>query len=231
MIVCPQCGKSFPEDEAFCASCGYAASKVEPPTTNDATNPYAVGTQLPDSPMPSDVEPRDVPSGMVAALKMCFKERNLKNRSSRAEFWFLIAWNILTVVLPFFLILELLFGGYPNPDEWSIVWIPLIWGFVLAIPTFGVTIRRFHDVNLPGISAYAFLALLGLGLIVDYLAEEIFGFYDGIFILGCCLLICLFTILIVALIPGMKGPNRYGPPPVKRKTTAKDKTQNDEVAQ
>ncbi|MBR6388149.1 MAG: hypothetical protein IKS14_07830, partial [Thermoguttaceae bacterium] len=114
MIVCPQCGGSFPEDDAFCPSCGCAAPKVGSPSPDAATNPYAVGTQTPNPLMPSDVEPRDVPSGMVAALKMCFKERNLKNRSSRAEFWFLIAWNILTVVLPFFLILELLFGGYPN---------------------------------------------------------------------------------------------------------------------
>lgn len=239
MIVCPQCGKETVSNSRYCASCGCAAPKVEPPTTDDATNPYAVETQSSDSPMPSDVEPRDVPSGMVAALKMCFKERSLKDRSSRAEFWLFIAWDFFTVFLPVFIILAPAIDSYPSDEGLLIAWTALVWGIVLAVPSFGVTVRRFHDVNLPGIPAYILLLEIALfslicfsfryyNLTLKYVSDFVRTIIVVVFPLVAG--ICLLAILIVALIPGTKCDNNYGPPPRKREATTEDKTHDSEVS-
>ena len=221
MIVCPQCGGSFPEGDAFCRFCGCAAPKVEPPTPDDATNPYDVGARTSNSSLSRDSEPRDVPSNLFAAIKMCLTRGGAKGRSSRAEFWY---WNIFvffTVVLPFYAVV-IPYGGEPPAEGALVVMATLILGIVFAKPTLDVAVRRFHDVGLVGISAYALLLLIFPGFLL-----VIFMFYFWFL----CFWICLFTILIVGLIPGTKGPNEYGPPPVKREAPTKNKTQDREVRQ
>ena len=216
MTVCPQCGGSFPEGDAFCRFCGCAAPKVEPPTPDDATNPYDVGARTSNSSLSRDSEPRDVPSNLFAAIKMCLTRGGAKGRSSRAEFWY---WNIFvffTVVLPFYAVV-IPYSGEPPGGGALIAMAALILGIVVAKPTLDVSVRRFHDVGLIGIFPCALLLLIFPGfLLISFI------FYLWFF----CFWICLFSILIVGLIPGTKGPNKYGPPPIKRKAIAKDKLQN-----
>ena len=92
-----------------------------------------------------------------------------------------------------------------------------------------------HDVNFIGIPAYIFL-FLSVVCILCILPDCFFYLFDLLSLYGrrtvlCGLLISFFAILIVALIPGTKGPNKYGPPPVKRKTSQRGQTQNGEVSQ
>ena len=237
MIVCPQCGKSFPEDESFCASCGYAASKVEPPTTNDATNPYAVGTQLPDSPMPSDLEPRDVPSNVFKAVYQCFNDGGFDGRSSRTEFWFWFFHFLGAVVIP--LGVEVLFFYTLSVDVpttgFVAICFSLIWGAICFIPSLSLCVRRFHDVNLPGIPAY--ILFLDIALFVLRwcygLPWRVSKFVETLILIAFPLVagICLLAILIVALLPGTKGPNRYGPQPINRAAVAEGEAKDNEVSQ
>ena len=215
MIICPQCGGSFPEGDAFCRFCGYAAPEVGASETasDETANPYAVGAQTPNPRSPNETESREVPANIVAAIKMCITQRRAKGRSSRAEFWY---WNVfvfLTVVLPF-LVFVIPYGGEPPGGGALIAMAALIWGIVVAKPTLDVAVRRFHDVGLTGIAAYALLLLIFPGFLLLS-----FIFYFWFF----CFWICLFAILIVGLIPGTKGPNKYGPPPIKREAPTKNK--------
>ena len=230
MIVCPQCGGSFSEGDAFCRFCGCAAPEVVASETasDETANPYAVGAQTPNPRLPNETESREVPANIVAAIKMCITQRRAKGRSSRAEFWY---WNIvvfLTVVLPF-LVFVIPYGGEPQGVGALVTFAASLWGIVAAIPSLDVAVRRFHDVGLMGITAYALLLLIFPGFLLPAFMSEFFSMnidslYEG------CVWICLLTILIVGLIPGTKGPNKYGPPPIKRKTAAEDKTEENEVS-
>ena len=243
MIICPQCGGSFPESETFCPSCGYAAPEVESPTTDttpdDAANPNAVGARTTNALLTSETEARDVPSNILAAIKMCVVRGGLKGRSSRAEFW---SWIIFVfILLLFVLTLELteVSRVETTPQEnafWEAFWnLAGFSGIVVLLLTFTLSVRRFHDVNFIGIPAYIFL-FLSVVCILCILPDCFFYLFDLLSLYGrrtvlCGLLISFFAILIVALIPGTKGPNRYGPPPVKRKTSQRGQTQNGEVSQ
>ena len=230
MIVCPQCGGSFPESETFCRFCGYAAPKVESPTTDttpdDAANPNALLT--------SETEARDVPSNILAAIKMRVVRGGLKGRSSRVEFW---PWILLVLILWFSTptlattFLRLVNGAPLAGVFWkAFLYLGEFLEIVALLLTFTLCVRRFHDVGLVGITAYIFLVLEVVCLL--------FGVFPSIYDLqpvyvrrGVAggLLISGFAILIVGLIPGTKGPNQYGPPPVKREASQENDAQNSEA--
>ena len=238
-MLCPLCGRENSKNVPFCDFCGCATPEAEPATpditSDDVANPYAVGARTTNALLASETEARDVPSNILAAIKMCVVRGGLKGRSSRAEFW---SWIIFVfILLLFVLTLELteVSRVETTPQEnafWEVFWnLAGFSGIVVLLLTFTLSVRRFHDVNFIGIPAYIFLFLS----VVCILAACFFYPFDLLSLYGrrtvlCGLLISFFAILIVALIPGTKGPNRYGPPPVKRKAPAKDKTQNVEVA-
>ncbi len=220
MSFCPQCGNEISDGDVFCAFCGAELDAIQTSRGDVEENPFAVGAQTLNPRLPNETESREVPTNIFAAIKMCFTQRRAKGRSSRAEFWY---WNIFvffTVVLPFYAVV-MPYGGEPPAEDVWVVMATLIGGIVVAKPTSDVAVRRFHDVGLVGISAYALLLLIFPGFLL-----VIFMFYFWFL----CFWICLFTILIVGLIPGTKGPNEYGPPPVKRKAAAEDKMKENEVS-
>lgn len=98
---------------------------------------------------------------------------------------------------------------------WTFWLIPIVYG-LLFIPQLTVSVRRFHDV---GISTEVFLILyaiqfffLVMGLIDTEFAEgkteAVLNFISELVVVGFNLFVC-----VVALMPGHKGPNRYGPDP------------------
>ena len=239
-MLCPLCGRENSKNVPFCDFCGCATPEAEPATpditSDDVANPYAVGARTTNSLLASETEARDVPSNILAAIKMCVVRGGLKGRSSRAEFW---SWIIFVfILLLFVLTLELteVSRVETTPQEnafWEASWdLAGFSGIVVLLLTFTLSVRRFHDVNFIGIPAYIFLFLS----VVCILAACFFYPFDLLSLYGrrtvlCGLLISFFAILIVALIPGTKGPNKYGPPPVKRKTFQRGQTQNGEVSQ
>ena len=92
-----------------------------------------------------------------------------------------------------------------------------IWGLVCIGPTFSVTVRRFHDVGLPGYPPYLFL--ISYLLLVVMTSENSIDKVVGIFL--CFIPFLLLFVAVVALCPGTDGMNKYGPKPEKRSPNAK----------
>ena len=238
-MLCPLCGRENSKNVPFCDFCGCATPEAEPATpditSDDVANPYAVGARTTNALLASETEARDVPSNILAAIKMCVVRGGLKGRSSRAEFW---SWIIFVfILLLFVLTLELteVSRVETTPQEnafWEASWdLAGFSGIVVLLLTFTLSVRRFHDVNFIGIPAYIFLFLS----VVCILAACFFYPFDLLSLYGrrtvlCGLLISFFAILIVALIPGTKCDNNYGPPPRKREATTEDKTHDSEVS-
>lgn len=223
MTVCPHCGKSFPEGETFCRFCGCAAPEVEPATpdttSDDAANPYAVGARTTNR--SNKPEARVVPSNMLAAVKTSFARCGSKGRSSRAEFWYWILFLFLTVFCPYVLSVMSAIGkdAFSDLDAGVFIFANL-WALICAIPTLTLAVRRFHDANISGTPLYMLFSLIVVCPVVLYYREGgYFGFVESplvgrfFFIAATCLL----AVLVVALKPGTKGENKYGPPPVKRR--------------
>ncbi len=110
-------------------------------------------------------------------------------RSRRREFWLYLLLFML-VFLPMMIVA--LAGSFSTTglgtSEESLVVLALIVTLLFLIPLFAVEARRFHDQDLPG-----WLVLLNL--------------VPGIGI---------WAVLLLMLLDGTKGPNRYGPDPKGR---------------
>jgi len=240
-VLCPLCGRENSKNVPFCDFCGCATPEAEPATpditSDDVANPYAVGARTTNSLLTSETEARDVPSNILAAIKMCVVRGGLKGRSSRAEFW---SWIIFVfILLLFVLTLELteVSRVETTPQEnafWEAFWnLAGFSGIVVLLLTFTLSVRRFHDVNFIGIPAYIFL-FLSVVCILCILPDCFFYLFELLSEYGrrtvlCGLLISFFAILIVGMIPGTKGPNKYGPPPVKREASQENDAQNSEA--
>ena len=230
MIICPQCGKES-TSEQYCDFCGFAFSDEErrENASNVVATPFEVGAQTKNSPASYEGIAREVPISFGGAIKQCFFHWGMKGRASRAEFWYWALFVLLAVVVPLvggglLLILVAAIGG----DVLAIVgFIAMaasgVFGIVCVGPTFSVTVRRFHDVGLPGYPPYLFLIIYLLLAVVtsENSNDKVVGFIPFL----------LLFVAVVALCPGDEDRNKYGPPPVKRKANAKDKAKNEEASQ
>ena len=237
MIVCLQCGKMLADDVRFCDSCGFAILDDEQAenAADFAATPFAAGSQTASSHAGCESGAREVPNSFWGAVMLCFRRGGPRGRSSRAEFWIWILFLFLTVFCPAVLsVVSALAKDVFSDFDAAVFIFALVWALICSIPTLTLAVRRFHDANISGTPLYALFSLIVVCPVVLYYREGgYFGFWEspltGFFFFTAKT--CLLGVLVVALAPGTKGENRYGPPPVKRKTTAKDKTQNDEVAQ
>ncbi|WP_151719146.1 DUF805 domain-containing protein [Gemmobacter serpentinus] len=143
------------------------------------------------------------------AIRKCLVEKYyplIEGRASRAEFWWLMLfyWLIST---GFMVVLALIMAATILPaamsgQEPSILTILLIlpvymatfgFGLFMMPPVVGVTIRRLHDRN---ISGWWFLGLMLLCMIP---------------ILNLAIMLAM---LVLMLLPGTAGPNRFGADPL-----------------
>ena len=233
MTTCPQCGKESVSHSRYCDFCGFAFSDEErrENASDVVSTPFVVGAQTTNSPASYEGIEREVPDGVWDAVKTCFRRGGMKGRASRPEFWYWILFVFLTVVLP------ISGGAFLNSTLGIAVGLAfiiavdvvilagIVWGIVCAGPTFTVTVRRFHDVGLPGFPPYLFLidlALLAVAIAFGSVVDPISVVVPIIFLVFLAAL--LLFVFVVSLLPGTKGENKYGPPPINRAAVAEDKT-------
>lgn len=217
-MFCRQCGKENIDGANFCESCGSALGEVAVTNAADESNPFAVGsqTQNASSGYGYDVKAPLVPSGPFSAYKMVIsKYCDAKGRASRSEYWYWVLCNFLITIIPssYFLYeflkvvavnpstgeMEISFEQLPA-SAWIVFGLLMLYSLFTVCPNICLLIRRLHDFNATG-----WLALLVTVLSSMQKATRIN--IGGV------------LAFVFALIPGTKGPNKYGPQPVKRRST------------
>jgi len=198
---CSQCGGEIPETSKFCKYCGVKVSLA--------------------------------PVGFAEAWRS-FNERRrvVKGRSTRAEFWLLAPLIFIILVVPIIIFQAMCerFG-----DAFALPGLLLFFTWLCCLraafrPTICLSLRRLHDINVSG----WFYPLFFLPYVVPY-ELVVFPFLSDEF-LSSTILYCkpndwllilrilspFFNLvaLIVVLIPGTRGANKYGPKPEKRSPNA-----------
>ena len=113
---------------------------------------------------------------------LAFKNWNKFNgRANQAELWYFTLFYIIVGTILYFL--DVSFLGFDPTDPTSIGVLQTVYGLVVIIPSFSVTVRRLHDVNKSG-----------------------WNILWGFTIIG------IFYILYLNIIKGSKGENHYGAP-------------------
>jgi uncharacterized membrane protein YhaH (DUF805 family) len=240
MPYCPQCGTEI-SGGSFCPQCGAQIGAF------GAENPYALGTQTVDS-VDALGDAPEIP-GFIGAMKICLGKKcvSFKGRASRSEYWFFILGYVL-LLGGLSTVLNLVFTGdvarsvsEQRPGGFgSIVSSGLFLYLFFAWLT--VSVRRFHDVGLPG-WLFGVLFVVGNALnialaeannaaalnrarhnlakfnpdSVEVSVTDPWNYLPSWFwpVLIAVILIALFN-LFVFLKRGTKGPNKYGPAPARR---------------
>jgi uncharacterized membrane protein YhaH (DUF805 family) len=145
------------------------------------------------------------------ALRPLKRYAQFSGRAPRAEYWwFWLAYVLLSIVLNILTRMSSIFGLL------GILYLGLL------IPMIAVGVRRLHDTNRTGwwLVAPAVPYILGVAMIFPALIQAgtagtppSFGSFGPAMILIAVGGILAFVIFIFSVMPGDKGPNRYGPDP------------------
>ncbi|MBB2750355.1 UNVERIFIED_ORG: uncharacterized membrane protein YhaH (DUF805 family) [Rhizobium aethiopicum] len=138
--------------------------------------------------------------GLTEAVRTIFKQKyaTFFGRASRAEYW----WFMLFLALLLFVLVILAGGLVVSGTATPVEALAVIGGlFILAIflPLTSLQVRRFHDRN---ISGWWYLALC-IGSLIPYV-----GTIAGI------------AILVISVLKGTEGPNKFGPDPLRPEARA-----------
>ncbi|EJT06627.1 DUF805 domain-containing protein [Rhizobium sp. CCGE 510] len=143
--------------------------------------------------------------GFTKAVRTVFKEKyaTFSGRASRSEYWWSYLLYMLGLIAFVIAISGTLVAALSDIASLSLmIALPVIGGLlVLAalLPAIAVQVRRFHDRN---ISGWWYLALF-IGSLVPYV-----GIIAGI------------AILVISVLKGTEGPNKFGPDPLRPEARA-----------
>jgi uncharacterized membrane protein YhaH (DUF805 family) len=129
------------------------------------------------------------------AIQLFFKRyTDFQGRSRRSEYWWVFLMNLIVGFVGGILLAVL--GGYGsgdiNPIGMILIGILAIYVLAIIVPSIALFVRRLHDINQTG-----WIAL-------------------GLYILGVVPIVGLLTSIaqiVIGVIPGTVGPNKYGPDP------------------
>lgn len=142
--------------------------------------------------------------GFTEAVRTVFKQKyaTFSGRASRSEYW----WSYLAyflIMIAFMIVVALAAAASDRVGSSTMIIAVTVIGGLLALasilPAITVQVRRFHDRN---ISGWWYLALFILGF-VPYL-----GLISGI------------AILVISVLRGTEGPNKFGPDPLRPEARA-----------
>ena len=94
-----------------------------------------------------------------------------------------------------------------------------VYSLALLLPNLGMTVRRLHDTDRPGIWVLlglvpaALFILFGLFAVLGGLLGFLLFLFAFVYVLWFVSLIALAVLIYLCAQPGTPGPNQYGPPP------------------
>ncbi len=144
--------------------------------------------------------------GFTESVRTVVKNKyaTFRGRASRSEYWWfqLFYWLVLLVLilLPVAVAALLSSGGDEMSPLFFLIMIPGgIFALAMLLPLIAVQVRRFHDRNMAG-WWYLVLAVLSAIPYVGFLAS--------------------LAILVISVLEGTQGPNRFGSDPLRPEATA-----------
>lgn len=149
--------------------------------------------------------------GFMEAVSTCFRKyATFKGRARRAEYWY---FSLFTWLLGIFIWLSS-YLSWITPTVANVLYIVVC--AATFIPSWAVTVRRFHDVNKSGwYLLWIIIPFLYSILILPLLPDEWPGFVNFIiFILGSCYFIGFVIIIVFSITKSSEGDNQYGPSPL-----------------
>jgi uncharacterized membrane protein YhaH (DUF805 family) len=92
------------------------------------------------------------------------------------------------------------------------------WNLAIIIPTLAVTCRRLHDMNYSGwwqagvyLSGAAVIGVVVVTMGAAFFMDPMTAGLTGIFVLLAILIAYLMFFIMLSVVRGTKGPNKYGP--------------------
>ena len=136
------------------------------------------------------------------AVKICLTKKycSFKGRASRSEFWWFCLFTFILNIIVALL-------GSLLPALGSIVSaVQALW---LLLPTVSVSTRRLHDRNLSG-----WWQVLPLAAVLPAIAGAVLGADALLVLAGSAAALASLGLLVVYVLKGTTGPNRFGPDPL-----------------
>ena len=140
------------------------------------------------------------------------KYSDFTGRAPRAEYW----WYTLAVIVAAIVIgiVEGILGLDGTVGPYGLL--SLVFMLALLVPGLAVTARRLHDTNRSGwwmliaVVPYALMAVLG---IMAATSGSAMGALAVVGLFSIVALIGAIALLVFMVLPGTRGPNKYGPDP------------------
>ncbi|MBB4482494.1 DUF805 domain-containing protein [Rhizobium etli] len=161
------------------------------------------------------------------AVRTVLKQKyaTFSGRASRSEYWWFGLFYVLALFPLAILATVLAFltsgGGAPSPAHYTVaIW--MLFTLAMLLPLISLQVRRFHDRN---ISGWWYLALFALAFIPYAIFHDrnISGWYLALFALSFipnAMLLTAPVTIVISLLPGTKGPNKFGPDPLSPEARA-----------
>ena len=124
---------------------------------------------------------------------------DFKGRAPRTEFWrYILVYLVISILL----------------DILGIRLLSTVVGLALLVPTLAITVRRLHDVGKSGWLVLIPIVPAFLTLSLFYLSWLL-----GV-VFALATVLCSAYLIYLYVLPGMVGPNQFGPDPLQRKAVS-----------
>lgn len=149
--------------------------------------------------------------GPAKAIGSCLsKSFDFSGRAARSEFWWFVGFTLLLGLVTLLMIDIPLFGFDPRTQNGNAPASTLA-GLAILPATLSVFVRRMQDRGLVGWPA---AAIFVASAVLSVALRRLPGMYTpATSTIDLVVTGLLIAVLLIALLPGTPGPNRYGPAP------------------